>query len=124
MSNPSDCIFCKIIAKDIPANVIYEDADFIAFMDIRPLAPGHALVIPKQHYRWVWDVPNIGRYFEVAQKVARAQRAAFGDEQITSKVIGEEVEHAHVWLIPGKAAKGDKNDFAGNAEKIRAAFAK
>ncbi|MEI7463544.1 MAG: HIT domain-containing protein, partial [Candidatus Taylorbacteria bacterium] len=61
------CIFCKIINKEIPANIIYEDADFLAFLDIRPLSPGHMLVIPKKHYRWVWDVPNVGEYFEVVR---------------------------------------------------------
>ncbi len=114
----NSCIFCKIVNKEIPADVIYEDADFLAFLDIRPLSPGHTLVIPKKHYRWVWDVANIGAYFEVVGRIARAQQKAFGQEQVLSKIVGEEVPHAHVWVFPSDAAKGDKNDFEGNKKKI------
>ncbi|HEX8994206.1 MAG TPA: HIT domain-containing protein [Candidatus Paceibacterota bacterium] len=120
-----DCIFCKIVAKEIPAHIVYEDAGFLAFLDIRPLSPGHTLVIPKDHYRWVWDVPQIGAYFEAVRKVALALQKAFGSaDEVHSKVIGEEVPHAHVWLYPapGKAA-GDKHDFETNAQKIREAIA-
>ncbi len=112
-----ECIFCKIAAKEIPAEVVYEDSNFIAFMDINPQALGHVQVIPKTHYRWVWDVPNIGKYFEVVQKIARAQQKAFETEWIISKIIGEEIPHAHIWVFPGDA-KGDKNNIKGNAEKI------
>lgn len=98
--------------------MVYEDNNFIAFLDIRPLSPGHTLVIPKKHYHWVWDVPNIGDYFTVVGKIANAQRRAFGDEKILSKIIGEEVHHAHVWIYPSSEAKGDKNDFDGNKKMI------
>ena len=127
---PENCIFCKIAHKEIPANIVYEDADFIAFLDIRPFSPGHTLVIPKKHYRWVWDVPasrtahpNIADYFTVAQKIALALRVAFDQEAIISKIVGEEVAHAHVWLIPHSSTKGDPKDFIGNAEKIKNALA-
>jgi histidine triad (HIT) family protein len=118
----STCIFCKIIAREIPAHIVYEDTDFIAFLDIRPLSPGHALVIPKKHYRWVWDVENVGTYFEVVAKVANAQRKAFDCDQVLSKIVGEEIEHAHVWVFPSDKVKGDKNDFEGNKKKIVAAL--
>ncbi len=114
-----NCIFCKIVSKEIPANVVYEDADFLAFLDIRPQSPGHALVIPKKHYRWVWDVPNAGAYFEVVKKIALAQKKAFKTDFVLSKIIGEEVPHAHIWVFPDSGVEGDKSDFAGNAEKIR-----
>ncbi|MEK7641830.1 MAG: HIT domain-containing protein [Patescibacteria group bacterium] len=117
-----DCIFCKIAAKEVSAHIVYEDTDFVAFLDIRPMSPGHTLVIPKKHYRWVWDVENIGIYFEVAQKIVRAQRVAFGTELIVGKMIGEEVPHAHIWLIPDNKIAGDKNDFEGNKQKIIAAL--
>jgi histidine triad (HIT) family protein len=117
-----DCIFCKIVRKEIPSTNVYEDEEFLAFLDIRPLSPGHTLIIPKTHYRWVWDVPKIGAYFEVVKKIALAQQKTFGEiDEIHSKVVGEEVPHAHVWLYPDpKRALGDPKDFAGNAEKIRA----
>jgi histidine triad (HIT) family protein len=118
----NDCIFCKIINKEIPANIVYEDAEFLGFLDIRPESPGHTLLIPKKHYRWVWDIPNIGKYFEAAQKIAKAQRKAFGVEKIVAKIVGEEVPHAHLWLIPDHDAPGDKKDFETNRRKILAAF--
>jgi histidine triad (HIT) family protein len=115
-----NCIFCKIAKKEVPAEVVYENENFLAFLDIRPLSPGHTLVIPKEHYRFVWDVPNAGEYFEVARKIALAQKKAFNIESVISKIVGEEVPHAHIWLIPNQEqTKGDKMDFKGNAEKIR-----
>ncbi|MCK5061491.1 HIT family protein [Candidatus Parcubacteria bacterium] len=95
-----DCIFCKIIANKLPSYKVYEDDDFFAFLDIRPLNPGHTLVIPKRHYRWVWDMENIGAYFELVKKIANAQKQALKTDYIVQLVFGEEVEHAHVWLIP------------------------
>ena len=117
-----NCVFCKIVKKEIPAHIVYEDDDFMVFLDIRPQSPGHSLVIPKKHYRWVWDVANIGKYFEVTTKIALAQRKAFAQEKIVSKIVGEEIPHAHIWLIPDWAAQGDKNDFEGNKKKIIQAF--
>lgn len=115
-----DCIFCKIVSGDIPSYKVYEDDQFLAFLDIHPHTPGHTQVIPKTHYRWVWDVPNVGEYFEVVKKIAQAQQKAFGTDWILSRIIGDEVEHAHIWIFPNDTVDGDKNDFAGNAEKIRA----
>lgn len=114
-----NCIFCKIVAGDIPATKVYEDENFLAFLDIHPQAPGHVQVIPKTHYTWVWDVPNAGEYFELVKKIAKAQQKAFSTEWILSKIIGDEVPHAHIWVFPSDEAKGDKNDLEQNAEKIR-----
>ena len=117
------CIFCQIVAKKIAAHIVYEDANFLAFLDIHPQAPGHTQIIPKQHYRWVWNVPEIGKYFEITRAMAQAQQKAFGVEAIWSRIMGDEVAHAHIWLFPNpQLATGDKNDFAGNATKIRAAL--
>ena len=113
------CIFCKIVAGQIPAHKVYEDEDFLGFLDIRPQSPGHTLVIPKRHYRWVWDVPNAGEYFEAAKKIALAQKRAFASEAVWSKIVGDEVPHAHIWVFPHPDTPGDKKDFEGNAEKIR-----
>lgn len=117
-----DCIFCKIIRGEIPAHKVYEDEKFVAFLDIHPQSPGHVQVIPRAHVRWVWDVPDIGEYFKIVRKIAAAQRKAFNTEWILSRVVGDEVAHAHVWVYPESGAPGDKSDFAGNAEKIRQAL--
>jgi histidine triad (HIT) family protein len=115
-----NCIFCKIAKKEISAEVVYEDDDFLAFLDIKPQSPGHTLVIPKKHYRWVWDYPEVGKYFTIAKKIAMAQKRAFGIESVLAKIIGEEVPHAHIWLIPNpQETAGDKTDFKINAEKIK-----
>jgi histidine triad (HIT) family protein len=114
------CIFCKIVRGEVPAHTVYEDDEYFAFLDIHPQSPGHTQVIPKQHYRWVWDVPNVGAYFELVRKIAKAQQKAFGTEWVLSKTIGDEVPHAHIWVYPEDGAPGDKNDFETNAEKIRA----
>lgn len=121
-----NCIFCKIVKGDLPSHRVYEDDNFLAFLDINPESPGHTLVIPKEHYRWVWDVPNAGEYFEVAKKIALAQKKAFNTDLVISRVVGEEVHHAHIWVFPAsfnrgefEKTAGDKKDFAGNAEKIK-----
>ncbi len=95
-----DCIFCKIVSGEIPSYKVYEDDEFMAFLDVRPLNLGHTLVIPKKHYRWVWDVPNIGEYYEVVRKIVLAMKKALETDYIVSLVFGEEVEHAHIWLVP------------------------
>jgi len=95
-----DCIFCKIAKGELPCYKIYEDENFLAFLDIRPLNLGHTLVIPKKHYRWVWDVLNIGDYYEVVAKIANAIKKALHTDLVISMVVGEEVAHAHVWLVP------------------------
>lgn len=115
-----NCIFCKIVKGEVPANKVYEDDKFLAFLDIHPQSPGHTLVIPKEHYRFVWDVPNAGEYFELAKKIALAQQKAFGTDIVWSKIMGDEIHHAHIWVFPhASEAVGDKNDFASNAEKIK-----
>lgn len=126
----SECVFCKIVKKELPAHIVYEDEHFLAFLDIHPLSPGHTLVIPKDHYRWVWDVPsdrstspNIADYFSIAQKIALAQKSAFKQEAIWSKLVGEEIHHAHVWVFPHPVTAGNAKDFETNAQKIRDALA-
>lgn len=119
MEKMNTCIFCKIVDGLVPSHKVYEDENFLAFLDINPQSPGHVQVIPKKHYRWVWDVPNAGEYFEVVKKIALAQKKAFDTEYILSKVVGEEVSHAHIWVYPNKEVAGDSKDFSTNAEKIK-----
>ena len=108
-----DCIFCKIVSGKIPCYKVYEDENFLAFLDIRPLNLGHTLVIPKKHFRWVWDVTNIGEYYTVVGKIAQAMKKALHTDLIVSLVVGEEVAHAHVWLVPRFS-----NDGHGGAIKL------
>ena len=114
-----NCIFCKIVKGEMPSYKVYEDDNFFAFLDINPKSPGQIQVIPKTHARYVWDVPEAGAYFEVVKKIALAQRKAFNTEWILSKIVGDEVPHAHIWVYPDKAIAGDPKDFEGNLKKIR-----
>jgi histidine triad (HIT) family protein len=118
-----DCVFCKIASGAIPSFKVYEDDQYLSFLDHRPLAPGHVQVIPKKHYRFVWDVEDFSSYMAVVQKVAQALQGTFGTDMVNAKVVGEEVHHAHVWLFPApQLAKGELRDFDGNAEKIKTAL--
>ncbi|HLD77814.1 MAG TPA: HIT family protein [archaeon] len=94
----AECVFCRI--ADAQKDLVYEDEDFFAVLDIKPRGPGHTLVIPKAHHRWVWDVPDIGRYFEAVGKVAKALQKAMDTEFVVMVVMGEEIAHAHVHLVP------------------------
>jgi len=95
-----DCVFCKIVRGDIPAYKVYEDADFIAFLDIKPINKGHVLVISKEHYRWTWEVPEFGRYWEVVKKITTALITSLSAERVQYITLGEAVPHAHVHIVP------------------------
>ena len=116
-----NCIFCKIINKEISAEIVYEDENFLAFLDINPRSRGHTQVIPKNHYRWVWEIPNAGEYFEVVKKIALAQKTAFSQEIIQGKIEGKDVPHAHFWVFPDPQSTNTENikNFKENSEKIR-----
>jgi len=101
------CVFCKIAKKEIPSFKVFEDEKFLAFLDINPRNKGHTLVIPKEHFRWVWDVSYLGDYFEVVGKIARAIKKALKTDFVVSFIIGEEVPHAHIHLVP--RFPGDKH---------------
>ncbi len=119
MTNDLNCVFCKIVRGEIPAYRVYEDENFLAFLDINPQSPGHTQVIPRKHYRWVWDLENVGKYFEVVQKIAKAQQKAFNTNFILSRIVGDEVPHAHIWVFPDSEVLGNKMAFEENATKIR-----
>jgi histidine triad (HIT) family protein len=103
----TDCIFCKIVASEIPAMKVYEDADTLAFLDINPVNHGHTLVIPKEHYMNVFEAPeNVwGKIMSTVKKVAHAVRDGLpvGDLNIAMNNgahSGQVVFHAHVHIIP------------------------
>ena len=102
----SECIFCKIVKDEIPSTKVYEDEDFIAFMDIRPINRGQVLVIPREHYRWVYDVPNRGEYWEAANKVAEKVIKGLKADHVSFVTLGHEIPHAHIWVVPRYADDG------------------
>jgi histidine triad (HIT) family protein len=96
----NDCIFCKIIAGELPSYKIYEDDLFFGFLDIRPLSRGNSLLIPKVHHRWVLDVPQVSQYWQTASKIAIATIKAVNADYVSFLTLGMEVPHAHIRIIP------------------------
>lgn len=100
-----DCIFCKIISKEIPAKILYEDDDTISFLDAFPVAKGHTLVIPKQHYAKIQDLPSEinEKLFNTVHKMIPKVDSLQGSTLVAihnGKDSGQEVPHVHVHLIP------------------------
>ena len=112
-------VFKKIIDREIPAHIIYEDENFMVFLDAFPKNPGHTLVIPKQETLWVWDVDLYDEYFALVRVIAQAQKRAFKIDMILMLVHGEEVPHAHVHLRPQIDNDGSEKNFTEIAEKIK-----
>lgn len=95
-------IFSKIVAGEIPCYKVAENDKFFAFLDINPLVKGHTLVIPKQEVDYIFDLSDedIAEMQVFAKKVAAAIKAAFPCQKVGQAVIGLEVPHAHIHLIP------------------------
>ncbi|WP_296699573.1 HIT family protein [Algoriphagus sp.] len=127
-------IFTKIIKREIPAHIIAEDKDFIAFLDIMPLVKGHVLVVPKQEVDYIFDLePEVLSGLHVfAQKVAKAMDKTIKCTRIGVAVIGLEVPHVHVHLVPLKTMddinftrpklKLSPEELAESAELIKSGF--
>ncbi len=142
--NDPDCIFCKIVRREVPASVVDEDEVSMAFLDLRPINPGHALVIPKQHASDLASLPPDvgGRVFAMAIAVAAGlKRCGLRCDGINlhladGEVAGQEILHVHVHVIPRFEGDGfglrvgpDYGKIAGRSEldsvaaRIRSAMA-
>ena len=102
-----DCVFCSIVSGDIPAIKVYEDAETLSFMDINPGNPGHLLVIPKQHYRNIFDIPHAtaGKIMEVGAKIAGVIKDVLNPDglnlfQSSEAAAFQSVFHFHLHLLP------------------------
>ena len=109
----ADCVFCRIVAKQIPASVVFEDAATLAFMDLGQVNPGHVLVACKAHADDVYglDEAQAAAVFRSAARVARAVRDAFGPPglsiyQANGKPAGQTVFHFHLHVLPRPEADG------------------
>ena len=127
-------IFSRIVAGEIPCHKVAEDEEFFAFLDINPVAAGHTLVIPKKEIDYIFDIedPMLGRMMAFAKRVARAQEAVIPCKRAGLAVMGLEVPHAHIHLIPiqkesgmyfgGKKMEVTQDVLADTAAQIRNAF--
>ena len=100
-----DCIFCKIISKEIHTKILYEDDDTISFLDAFPVAKGHTLVIPKAHHPKIQDLPFVinQKLFDTVHKMTSKVDSLEGSTLIAihnGKESGQEIPHVHVHLIP------------------------
>ena len=107
----ADCIFCKIIASEIPSANVYEDEQFLAFLDINPVAPGHTLLIPKAHHPMMADLPDelIGPIYQAAKQLMQRIKAAMAADFVALSVVGVDMPHFHIHLIPRRSGDGLAN---------------
>jgi histidine triad (HIT) family protein len=139
MTSDSECIFCKIVAGEMPSHKVYEDEHLLAFMDIAPTSPGHTLVIPKAHHRDLLSTPPevLAHIATVLPRVAKAAVEATGAEgfnilQSNERCAGQVVFHIHFHVVPRRGGDGIglgfrqkpaiHDDLAKTAEAIRAAL--
>ena len=116
MGNKVSCLFCEIAAGNIPSQIVLEDDASLAFLDNRPLFPGHCLLIPKQHVEVLSDLPieQVGPLFQNAQLLARAVEAglsADGSFVAINNRISQSVPHLHVHVVPRRKKDGLKGFF-------------
>ena len=113
----SNCIFCKIIAGEIPSRTIYEDEEFKVFLDVSPASKGHALIVPKVHYADLYDIDEevAAKAMKLAKKLATRMTKVLGCEgfnilQNNNEAAGQTVFHFHMHLIPRyENAKANKD---------------
>ena len=101
------CIFCKIVQKQAPASIVYENENIIAFLDIRPLNLGHTLIIPKAHYQGIFDMPEkeLIEIYKASKELSIAVKIATNSDGISiiqqnGKAAGQDIFHFHVHVVP------------------------
>lgn len=103
MSNQEkNCIFCKLIKGEIPCSKVFEDKNFLVFLDIKPVSFGHLLIIPKKHVVWMQEAEDkiIADIYKLAKKMMLALKKGLGCDYVQLSVVGNEVPHFHIHLIP------------------------
>lgn len=110
-----NCVFCKIAAGEIPSQTLFEDEDFRVILDVAPATKGHALILLKEHYRNIYDLPEelTGKVFELAQKVAIKMKEKWSCDglnivQNNEEIAGQTVFHFHLHIIPRYENDGQK----------------
>ena len=110
-----ECIFCKIINREVPANIVYEDERVLAFLDINPISRGHTLIVPKKHYTDIYDVTEdyLKEMAVIAKKMSVAMKKGLGADGVnilhaSGEAAQQSVFHFHIHLVP--RYRGDKLD--------------
>src|SRR5581483_1317214 len=112
-STPPECKFCQIVSGGLAAAVVLEDGDSLAFLDHRPLFPGHCLLIPKKHFQTLLDLPadRVAAFFTNVQDIARAVEEALEAEGTFVAInnrVSQSVPHLHVHIVPRRKGDGLK----------------
>ncbi|HEX4866569.1 MAG TPA: HIT family protein [Acidimicrobiales bacterium] len=110
------CTFCSILARDLPAHVVLDDDVVLAFLDVRPVFPGHVLVVPRHHVETLADLPvdEVGPYFERVQRLSTAVRdgtGAKGSFVAINNKVSQSVPHLHTHVVPRTKGDGLKGFF-------------
>ena len=110
------CVFCDIVQGAVPAEIVFKDERTIAFLDTRPLFPGHVLLIPREHIETMADLPDelVGPLFTNARKIARAMEPALdaeGSFVAVNNRVSQSVPHLHVHIVPRRKGDGLKGFF-------------
>jgi len=110
------CKFCEIVLKEVPSVVVFEDAISLAFLDYRPLFPGHTLLVPKEHYKTLSDLPAnlVGPFFGNVQRLAGAVERgmkAEGTFVAINNKVSQSIPHLHVHIVPRKKGDGLRGFF-------------
>jgi histidine triad (HIT) family protein len=97
-----NCIFCKIIKGEIPCHKIFENKNFLVFLDIKPVNHGHLLIIPKKHVVWMQEADDktIADIFKITKKMMLTLKKSLKCDFVQESVVGTEVPHFHIHLIP------------------------
>ena len=97
-----NCIFCKIVKKEIPCDKVFEDGNFLAFLDIQPVSDGHMLIIPKKHIVWMQEADDetIAGIFKLTKKLMLAIKNGIKCDYMQVSIVGKDVPHFHIHLIP------------------------
>lgn len=111
-----DCVFCKIINKELPASIVYEDDAHVAFLDVRPLFEGHTLVVPRAHVVTLADLPpdSVGPFFTLVQRLSVAipeAMEAAGSFVAMNNVVSQSVAHLHCHVVPRNFKDGLRGFF-------------
>ena len=107
---PAECLFCRIVAGDEPAHLVLDHPHGVAFLDVRPVFPGHTLLVPRAHHETLPELPvdAVGPLFALARRIAAALPAALGAQGTfvaLNNVVSQSVPHVHVHVVP--RTKGD-----------------
>jgi histidine triad (HIT) family protein len=111
-----DCVFCKIIAGDLPASIVHQDADHIAFLDARPLFEGHTLLVPRAHVETLADLPPaaVAPFFTLTQRLSVAipqAMGAAGTFVAMNNIVSQSVPHLHCHIVPRNVKDGLRGFF-------------